>query len=260
VITGALNELAARGIVLADDRWVRYAVERRRHRLRPPRRATAARVNPQVVRARLERHATGTEQLPVDLLLDAPPPPATPLAGDVLGAAGLPRTLLVGDETLARLLRAHDLHLETGAAVLAQPAAELPAWLLDGIERAGEGARVLVLHDASVASLCALDGLAVRLGLPAPARLVAVGVRPAHVTRLRLAAERHRPPAAEDVRRATKAGRLRAAEARWLARGYSAEVAAVAPDRLLRALRRLLLGHPLPARARVVPAREAGFV
>lgn len=262
MIAEALADLAASGIVLADERWVRYALERRRRRLpavAARRRAPAARLDVEQVRAQLARHAARAAPLPLDLLLEPPPPPA-PVTRDVLGAAGLPSTLLVPDETLARLLRAHDLQLETGAAVLAMPAAELPAWLRDGIARAGDGARVLALHDASVPALAALDRLEERLGLPTSARLIAVGMRPAQAAWLRLHAVHGPAPAREDVRRAAAAVGLRPAEARWLASGRSAEIASMAPDALLRALRRLLLGRPSPARARLLPPRAAGFV
>jgi hypothetical protein len=119
---------------------------------------------------------------------------------------------------------------------------------------------VLVLHDASVPALASLARLADRLAVPDGAHLVDVGLRPAHAMRLGLHAERCPAPAPDDLRRAVDAARLRPSEARWLARGQRAEVAAMRPDRLLRALRRLLLGQPPPDRARVLPARDAGFV
>ena len=216
VVRGALLDLAATGIVAADVRWLRYAVERRRltrHvpgavKRRAPHRARRPRYSLEDVEAAL----VGVRTAPLRIVREAPAPPAE-VDASVLGEAALPRALLVPDAMLAHLLREHDLHMETGAPIL--PWSEpLPQWLLDGVARAGRP-RVLVLHDVG--------------GEPRdlPLATANVGLREAHVKRLRLP---------------------------------SGEAAAIPPDRLLRALRRLLLGvAPEPPR-RWLPPREAGFV
>ena len=220
-LDAALGDLAAAGIVAADARWVRFALERRRParhvppalRRRAPHRARRARYSLAEVEAALAQRAEGGA---VRIVRAAPAPPPEPRE-DVLGAAALARALLVPDRMLAHLLLEHDLHLETGAPVL--PWSEpLPAWFVAGVGRA-ERPRVLVLHDS--------DGPPRDLAVPA----LPIGLRAAHVARLRLPVEDGR-----------------------------AEAAAIAPDRLLRALRRLLLGAPAAPRLRWAPVREAGFV
>ena len=268
-VEAVLADLAAAGLVEADARWVHYGVERRRvhRRLLPgavrrrlPPALLRTRARREAVEARLRQRAEGGWHSPVRIGL-GPPPAAIPPddALGALGAAGLPRTLLVPDEPLAGLLRAHDLHLDAGAPVLAVPREPLPDWLLAGIERAGDGARVLVLHDCSAASLATLPGLGERLALPERARLVPVGLWPAHARRLSLPVLRSERPGPELMSRVA-ACRLGRRDLEWLSAGNAVEAAAVPPARLLRALRRLLLGAAAAPRRAWLPSRRPGFV
>jgi hypothetical protein len=136
-------------------------------------------------------------------------------APDLLDYA-VPRILVCQHERLAAALVANDLHMEASTAVLG-PATALrpPAGLRAALARAPHPA-VFLLHDATPA------GAAWRAAAGpvwAPARVHALGLRPAQARMLHL----------------------------FRAAGGGAEVAAVAPDHLLRVLRRVLAGRSRPA-------------
>ena len=135
-------------------------------------------------------------------------------APDLLGYA-VPRVLVCQHDRLAAALVANDLHMESGTAVLG-PAAALrpPAALRAALSRAPRPA-VFLLHDATAAGTRwrAAAGPAW-----APARVQALGLRLPQARMLHL----------------------------FRAEGGGAEVAAVAPEHLLRVLRRVLTGRARP--------------
>lgn len=134
-------------------------------------------------------------------------PPSAPDLYDY----GLPRLLVCQHADIAAMLLANELHMEAACAIVAA-GAPLPEPLRWGLERAG-APEVLVLHDASPDGQALLEALPDRLGPLGGATVTGLGLRPVHAASLHLVAE---------------AGR--------------AEVAAVNPARLLRTLRRLLIG------------------
>ncbi|MEU6341659.1 hypothetical protein ABZ883_12025 [Streptomyces sp. NPDC046977] len=160
-----------------------------------------------------------------------------------LYAYGLPRLLVCQDRSIAAMLLANHVHLEAGCPVLTAED-DLPpdSLLVEALERA-EGATVHVLHDASPAGI-ALPAR-VREGLGAvPVRVASLGLVPRHAQALHLVSGR-RPGPVPPLGPLPPG--LRPAEADWLAAGRFAEVAAVPPARLLRAVLRLTRG-PRPPR------------
>jgi hypothetical protein len=171
----------------------------------------------------------------------------------------LPRLLVCQDRAIARMLLANHVHLEAACPVLsAEDDLPLDPRLVAALEPA-EGGTVHVLHDASPAGI-ALPGR-VREGLgSAPVRVVSLGLVPRHAQTLRLVAGR-RPRPSPPL--GPLPSGLRPAEVDWLAAGRFAEVAAVPPAKLLRAVLRLTRG-PRPTRHSVWGElrglRTAGFM
>lgn len=191
-------------------------------------------------------------------LITATPAPLLPLEGREpdLADYGLPRLLLCQDAAVAQMLRCNWFHLEASCPVLTiAEALPLRAMLAAMLERTA-GARVYLLHDASLPGLALIDQLA-ELGLPANIRSTALGLRPIHAMRLHLFAATGPP-----VPGAAELAGLTARERAWLQSGRHAEVQAIRPLRLLRALRRLLLDPPPPLRRwpDLRRARAVGFM
>ncbi|GAB7102462.1 hypothetical protein JCM4814A_07760 [Streptomyces phaeofaciens JCM 4814] len=196
-------------------------------------------------------------------LLPAPVTAAPTIGGPArepdLYAYGLPRLLICQDRAIAGMLLANHAHLEAACPVLsAEDDLPLDPRLVAALERA-EGATVHVLHDASPTGIALPARVRDALG-PASARVASLGLVPRHAEALRLVSGRRPapvPPLAPLPRG------LRPAEAAWLAGGRFAEVAAVPPARLLRAVLRLTRG-PRPARQSVWgdlrELRTAGFM
>ena len=193
-------------------------------------------------------------------------PPAGLLAGPVreplplegreadLAAYGLPRLLVCEDAGIARMLVANAFHMELSCAVVALAGAEPLPWQVRTMLARTRRARAYFLHDAGPEGLAACDDLERRIHLPRGVTLSAVGLTPAHAMRLRLVAARAPRRAATSPQ-----APLTPAERAWLDDGWSAEVTSVPPARLLRALRRIMLGiAPPPAPA--PPARDTGFM
>jgi hypothetical protein len=184
---------------------------------------------------------------PPGLVTDAPRAPL-PLEGREpdLAAYGLPRMLVCQDPEVARMLVANAFHMELSCAVVAEWPPPPPFGAM--LERARHP-RVYAFHDASAAGLSWAASL--RLGVSAP--LHDIGLTPAHAMRLRLVASRG---ARQD---ADAFSHFSPVERAWLADGWSAEVAALPPARLLRALRRIMLGI-VPQTPPTPPRRDAGFL
>lgn len=137
-------------------------------------------------------------------------------ARDVLDY-GLPRLLICQRDSIAAMLLANDLHMESGAAVLGgnQVAAGLPDLLREAVERGAT--TVYLLHDATAPGAAWRVDVGKRIAVPG--RVVALGLQPDQARALHLV----RGPAG------------------------GAELAAVPPAHLLRVLRRLLAGARPPA-------------
>lgn len=155
---------------------------------------------------------------------------------------GLPRLLVCQDRAIARMLLANHVHLEAACPVLAADALPLDARTAAALERAG-GATVHVLHDASPRGIALRGAVRAALGPVPGVRVSSLGLVPRHAQAMRLPAGRG------PVRQAELAGlpgTLRPQEVAWLARGRFAEVAAVPPARLVRAVLRLTRGPRVP--------------
>jgi hypothetical protein len=199
---------------------------------------------------------------PAGLLPAAPAAPTTggPSPEPDLYAYGLPRLLVCQDPSIAGMLLANQVHLEAGCPVLSA-AADLPLdpGLAGALERA-EGATVHVLHDASPAGIALPGRVREALGPVPGVRVASLGLVPRHAEALRLVSGR-RPAPLPPLGPLPRG--LRPAEVDWLAGGRFAEVAAVPPARLLRAVLRLTRG-PRPPRHSVWSdlrgLRTAGFL
>ncbi|MFF4764019.1 hypothetical protein [Streptomyces sp. NPDC001292] len=193
-----------------------------------------------------------------------PLPAATPTIGGPsrepdLYTYGLPRLLICQDRSIARMLLANHVHLEAACPVLsAEDDLPLDTRLVEALERT-EGATVHVLHDASPAGIALPARVREALG-PVPVRVASLGLVPRHAEALRLVSGR-RPGPVPPL--GPMPSGLRPSEVDWLAEGRFAEVAAVPPARLLRAVLRLTRG-PRPARrsawSDLCDLRTAGFM
>jgi hypothetical protein len=174
-------------------------------------------------------------------LLPPPAAQALPTAPSELVAFGLPRLLVCEDAALAVMLRANGIPLELGCPVLSlAEACPLPSAATQMLALAG--GRVALLHDASPAGLDLPARLPALLGLPQGLGWVALGLRPAHALRLHLFIH----PESASAPRPSPPPDLSPRERRWLAAGRRAELQAIPPLRLIRALRRLLSPEPPP--------------
>lgn len=209
--------------------------------------------------------ARGRETLPGLLPAAMPPaavkPPKDPAEPDLYDY-GLPRLLLCQDPSIAAMLLANHVHLEAACPILAVPET-LPPPLLGALERA-DGATVHVLHDASPEGVALPARIRAALGPDAPStgvRVSSLGLVPRHASALQLPSGRG--PAPSPAAGADWPAALRPREAAWLARGRFAEVAAVPPAKLVRAVLRLPRG-PRPPRDSVwgelSGLRSAGFM
>lgn len=158
---------------------------------------------------------------------------------------GLPRLLICQDRDIARMLRANLFHMEVSCAVLSlAEAIPLPEPFRRMLIRTA-GARLYLLHDASPEGLALTLSLRRQLDLPPSVRMIAIGLRPAHAHQLHLFVTRETPPPGYT---AAWPSYLTTRERVWLQTGWHAEVAAINPARLLRALRRIMLGIRSPKR------------
>jgi hypothetical protein len=172
---------------------------------------------------------------------------------------GLPRLLICESREIAEMLLANNFHLEASCAIVhAAQIAPLSEVFQEMLIRAGES-RVYFLCDAGFAGFFLLPSLRERFALPESARLITLGLRPAHVDRLHLFVQQSNPIQPETFETLTF---LTDDEKRWLAAGRRAEVAAVHPVRLLRVLRKLVLGLPTTQSIwkTLLPPRELGFM
>lgn len=153
---------------------------------------------------------------------------------------GLAYALVCQDASIARMLRANFLHMEMACAILAlEEATPLPDALVAMLIRASMP-WVLLVHDASPSGLRWSTHAAGLLDVPRGFRIRALGLRPRHALQRHLFALRHAADTGE------LPASLNLIERLWLCAGYQAELAALPPVALLRALRRAT--RPTPRR------------
>lgn len=172
---------------------------------------------------------------------------------------GVPRLLVCQTVEVAHMLFTNDFHIELACPVLSvDDASPLPDLLQTMLQRTPE-AHVYFLHDASTAGLALVPTLRQRINLPSNIPLTAVGLRPAHAKSMHLFASQT-PPAQNST--VDWPYYLSGREQAWLEAGWQAEVEAVPPPRLLRALRRMMLGTVKPSFSlpSLQSEREVGFM
>jgi len=153
---------------------------------------------------------------------------------------GLAYALVCQDASIARMLRANFLHMEMACAILAlEEATPLPDALVAMLIRASMP-WVLLVHDASPSGLRWSTHAAGLLDVPRGFRIRALGLRPRHALQRHLFALRHAADTGE------LPASLNLIERLWLCAGYQAELAALPPVALLRALQRAT--RPTPRR------------
>jgi hypothetical protein len=248
-------------------------------------------------RTALARHS----EIP-GLLTPAPPrtaPPGAHTSEPDLFDYGLPRLLICESHTVAHMLRANGLPMESATPVLS--AAELP--LHPGVTAmlARGSGDVHVLHEASAAGLAFPARLPELAGIPAGLRVVPLGLRPRQAMGLHLfhidgpAVDSGRPvdessasdspgpvldgpaldgpapalggrgsvaPGPDHPDNEPVPGLLDEREQAWLRRGRIVELDAVHPAVLLRSVHRLVRGvrTPPPPLVELRHARRSGFL
>jgi hypothetical protein len=166
--------------------------------------------------------------------------PANPLATATmppdLTAYSFDRALVVGDADTAAMLVANRFHFENNCAILSGDRRYPQNGMFDtilGMLRRNPNLMVFTLHDASVPGL----GLSAQMHDPAwfpdlRLRTFDLGLRPAHAIAGKMILQKAPPPALPpDV-----SARLTPDEVKWLGEGNVAELGAVRPARLMRAI------------------------
>lgn len=172
---------------------------------------------------------------------------------------GLPRLLICQSDEIAQMLRANQFNMEASCAVLNyREAVPLGANYQIMLKHA-PAPRVFFLHDANATGYALLSSLREQTQISAETALVPLGLRPLHAQKLHLFATKTR---LENNFNLEAFPFLSDDEKSWLRAGWTAEVSAVHPVRLLRVLRRLVLD--LPPRPNFwdlrLPPRSLGFL
>lgn len=171
---------------------------------------------------------------------------------------GLPKVLICETDEIAQMLRANQFHLQTPCAVLSVNEAKPLNKNVKKMLANAEEPQVYFLHNASLEAFSILRNLRETLDLSAEIPLRSLGLRPIHAKRLHLFAQKN-------VSREFDVSTfeyLDESEKKWLLRGNSAEVSAISPVRLLRVLRRLILGLEIPPSEWQIslPKKSLGFM
>ncbi len=172
---------------------------------------------------------------PAGLLADEPSaPPVFGSREPDLCDYGVSCAIVCHDASIARMLRANALHMELSCAILSLSEASSSLTSARRMLLLAPEPIVIALHDASWEGLEFADNARALLDLPPTVQLRAPGLFPRHALRQHLFA----------IRRAAAAGvapiALGVLERAWLEAGYVAELAALRPVTLLRALRRVV--------------------
>ncbi|WP_054816694.1 hypothetical protein [Nocardia arizonensis] len=144
---------------------------------------------------------------------------------------GLPRLLICESDSVAQMLRANGVPMESACPVYGAGELPLDRRLGDMLSSVPDSA-IFVLHDASARGMTFPARLPELTGIPAGVRVVPIGLRPRHASALHLT---HLPGPIADP-----AAELEPPERAWLNRGRGAEVESVRPASLLRTVHRLV--------------------
>ncbi|MBM3457516.1 MAG: hypothetical protein FJX77_03130 [Armatimonadetes bacterium] len=151
-----------------------------------------------------------------------------------LTAYSFDRVVVTERADLAAMLVANRFHFENNCAILSLDG--YPAGMADTIMtmlRRNPVLKVFAIHDASVAGCLMARTLRGPNWFPdANVQILDLGLRPKHAQALKLLVTRGQPQALSEELRAT----LTQEEAAWLEAGNSAELSALRPSRLMRAL------------------------
>jgi hypothetical protein len=173
---------------------------------------------------------------------------------------GLPRLLICESIEIAQMLRANQFHLQTPCAVLSLNEANP---LKDSFQKMlgnAENPHVFFLHDANFKSSSLIPNLRQILQLKEEIPLRSIGLKPVHARRLHLFAKRDKTLVTDfDF---SILNHLDESEINWFKNGFTSEVSAVSPIRLLRVLRRVILGLEVPASDWQIklPPKKLGFI
>ncbi len=173
---------------------------------------------------------------PRRLLTDEPSSPAVRVPREPdLYDYGMPFAIVCQDAAIARMLRANGLHMELECAILSlTEATPLPDSVL-GMLMLAPAPCVFLLHDASIAGLGVVANARTLLNVPTEISVRSLGLRPRDALHQHLFAIRQ---VKNDRWIPTALAELDFIERRWLSAGYTTQVAALRPLKLLRTLRR----------------------
>lgn len=174
---------------------------------------------------------------------------------DDLTLYGLPKLLICERCEIAQMLRFNQFHLQTPCAVLSLREAHPLSENMQKMLSCAEEPQVFFLHDASEQAFALLPKLRQTLALKAEIPLRPLGLRPVHARRLHLFAQKNIAPNNDFA----EIDYLDENEKTWLKNGFTAEVSAVSPVRLLRVLRRLISGVEIPTNS-FLPQKHLGFM
>ncbi len=173
---------------------------------------------------------------------------------------GLPRLLICESEEIAQMLRANQFHLQTPCGVLSLRAASPLSESFQQMFANAETPQVFFLHNASLRGFSLIEDLRQTLELKDEIPIRPLGLRPVHARRLHLFAikteNNHR------IKHFSGSIYLTESEKRWLENGNMVEVSAVSPVRLMRVLRRMILGLEIPPSDWQIslPKKNLGFM
>lgn len=180
------------------------------------------------------------------------------ITSDDLTLYGLPNLLICESGEITQMLRANQFHLQTPCGILSlEEAIPLSESFKEMLINA-ENPQVFYLHDADLESYSLLPSLREKLGLDDKISLRILGLRPVHAKRLHLFAEKK----LVELAGLDSLDFHDESEKKWLRSGNRAEVSAISPARLMRVLRRLILGLEVPPSdwEIVLPKKSLGFM
>ncbi len=171
---------------------------------------------------------------------------------------GLPKILICETDEIAQMLRVNQFHLQTPCAVLSlKEATPIPESFQKMLANA-ENPQVYFLHNANLPTFMLISILRQTIEMKEDITLRPIGLRPIHAMRLHLFANKTEPQNFDF----SEFIYLNNAEKKWLLDGHSAEVSAISPVRLMRVLRRIILGLEVPISnwQLKLPKKELGFM